>query len=39
MNDFYPITEDEAMQIVERIRRESGYIQLTLASYTPPPES
>ena len=24
MNDFYPITEDEAMQIVDRIRRESG---------------
>ena len=24
MNDFYPITEDEAMRIVERIRRESG---------------
>jgi hypothetical protein len=24
MNDFYPITEDEAMEIVDRIRRESG---------------
>ena len=24
MNDFYPITEDEAMRIVDRIRRESG---------------
>ena len=24
MNDFYPITEEEAMQIVDRIRRESG---------------
>jgi len=24
MNDFYPISEDEAMGIVERIRRESG---------------
>jgi len=23
MNDFYPITEDEAMEIVDRIRRES----------------
>jgi len=23
-NQLYPITEDEAMQIVERIRRESG---------------
>jgi hypothetical protein len=34
MNDFYPITEDEAMQIVDRIRRESGS-----SSYAPPPES
>jgi hypothetical protein len=24
MNDFYPITEDEAMEIVDRIRRESS---------------
>jgi hypothetical protein len=24
MNDFYPITEDEAMLIIDRIRRESG---------------
>jgi hypothetical protein len=24
MNDFYPITEGEAMRIVDRIRRESG---------------
>ena len=24
MNDFYPITEEEAMRIVDRIRRESG---------------
>jgi hypothetical protein len=24
MNDFYPISEDEAMEIVDRIRRESG---------------
>ena len=24
MNDFYPITEDEAMRIVDRIRSESG---------------
>jgi len=24
MNDFYSITEDEAMRIVDRIRRESG---------------
>ena len=24
MNDFYPITEDEAIQIVDRIRREAG---------------
>ncbi len=24
MNDFYPITEEEAMQIVGRIRREFG---------------
>lgn len=24
MNDFYPITEQEAMRIVDRIRRESG---------------
>ncbi len=24
MNDFYPITEDEAMRIVDRIRRESS---------------
>ena len=23
-NQLYPITEDEAMRIVERIRRESG---------------
>ena len=23
-NDLYPITEDEAMGIVDRIRRESG---------------
>jgi hypothetical protein len=24
MNDFYPITEDEAMRIVDRIRRQSS---------------
>ena len=24
MNDFYPITEDEAILIIDRIRRESG---------------
>lgn len=24
MNDFYPITEDEAMAIVDRIRREAA---------------
>jgi hypothetical protein len=24
MNDFYEITEDEAMRIVDRIRREAG---------------
>jgi hypothetical protein len=24
MNDFYPITEEDAMAIVERIRRESA---------------
>jgi len=24
MNDFYPITEDEAMRIVDRIRRQSA---------------
>lgn len=24
MNDFYPITENEAMRIVDRIRRDSG---------------
>jgi hypothetical protein len=24
MNDFYPISEDEAMAIAERIRREAG---------------
>jgi hypothetical protein len=34
MNDFFPIAEDEAMRIVERIRRESGS-----SSYAPPPES
>jgi len=24
MNDFYPISEDEAMRIVDRIRRQSS---------------
>jgi hypothetical protein len=26
MNDFYPITEEEALQIVDRIRQESGQV-------------